>query len=788
MVGWDRAGGQAYRAVVSLTGDEVTSWEHLPGQQPNMTVDEWHECDEMLRAHPELAQALSRRGVTDMSLVLTDMWAYGAALVPERYQDRRIGWCDVWVRGSDLGNPYAHHVTGLHPVVDLNAMTLLELEDSYEAGAAADPEVRGEYLPSLLPMRLREVTPLHISQPEGVGFTLDGHHLSWQNWQLRLGFNYREGLVLHQVGFNDNGRLRSVAHRMSFAEMVVPYRDASPDHYRRTAFDIGEWGLGFMTTSLSLGCDCLGDITYLDAVVHDSRGEPRTIPNAICVHEEDSGVGWKHVDERAGVEVRRARRLVVSFHVTVANYEYLVYWRFYQDGNIECEVRATGILVTSHTAAPGSRPANGTLVDQGLYAPFHQHFIVARLDLDVDGSANTVYVSDSVPAPAGADDPYGLGLTVRSTPLRTETEGKQDYDWSTQRGWKVTNNNVPNGLGTPASYKLVPSAAFPPLIDPASPAYQRAQVIGHTLWVTPYREDERWPCGDFPGPERPRLGPGRLDRSRPADREHRRGAVVRVRHPPHHPAGGLAGDAQRHRLVLAQAVRLLRPQPRPGRAAQPLLAAEGGDLSEALPQAGHQDLRVGYRGGVDVDADIAVAVVGRQRGVDGGADRRPEREHAGDPAARQVDRHGRARYVAGQEVDVLEDPAHVADRQHVERSRDRSGDGKRRLVTGRPRDAMQRAHPGDRVRFPDRHGQPLQGDPVTPAGVLPAAQVDRHHGPQGGDGRAVALVVPVQAAGDSRQVGVVDGPVGGLGRLLQRVQGDLDRGEMASHRTFPHEG
>src|SRR5690242_2381631 len=498
VVCWNRDDGQAYRAAVSLTGNQVTSWEHLPGQQPNMTVDEWHECDEMLRADPRLAEALARRGLTDMSLVLTDMWAYGAALVPERYKDRRIGWSDVWYRGSELGNPYARHVTGLHPVVDLNTMTLLELEDTYAEGAQDDPEVMGEYLPSLLPMRLREVTPLEITQPEGVGFTLDGNQLSWQNWQLRLGFNHREGLVLHQVGYHDQNRLRPVAHRLSFAEMVVPYRDASPDHYRRTAFDIGEWGLGFMTTSLSLGCDCLGDITYLDAVVHDSRGEPRTVPNAICIHEEDSGVGWKHVDERAGVEVRRQRRLVISFHVTVANYEYLVYWRFYQDGNIECEVRATGILVTSHTAAPGSRPANGTLVDHGLYAPFHQHFIVARLDLDVDGTANTVYVSDSIPAVAGGDDPYGLGLTVRNTPLRTEAEGKQDYDWSTQRGWKIINNNMTNGLGTPTGYKLVPSAAFPPLIDPASPAYRRAEVIGHTLWVTPYSADERWPCGDFP--------------------------------------------------------------------------------------------------------------------------------------------------------------------------------------------------------------------------------------------------------------------------------------------------
>ena len=495
---WNTGDGQAYRAVVSLAGAAVTAWEHLPGQHPNMTVDEWHEADEMLRAHPVLIAALARRGITDLSLVLTDIWAYGAALVPERYRGLRIGWSDVWVRGSAEGNPYAHHVTGLHPVVDLNRMTLLELEDSIEAGPAADPPaVMGEYLPSLIPVPLLEVKPLHISQPEGPSFTLSGRQLSWQNWDLRLGFNHREGLVLHTVGFRDAGRLRPVAHRLSFAEMIVPYRDATVDHYRRTAFDIGEWGLGFMTTSLELGCDCLGEISYLDAVVHDSRGEPRTVKNAICIHEEDDGIGWKHVDDRAGAQSRRARRLVISFHVTVANYEYLIYWRFYQDGSIECEVRATGIMVTSYFA-DGRKPPYGSLVDERTYAPFHQHFIVARLDLDVDGPANTVYASQSEALPVSEDNPYALGLVIRDTPLRTEAEGRQDYDWQAQRGWKVVNDNVRNGLGTPVGYKLVPAGSFPPLLAKSSPAFQRAEVIGHTLWVTPQRDDERWPCGDFP--------------------------------------------------------------------------------------------------------------------------------------------------------------------------------------------------------------------------------------------------------------------------------------------------
>jgi Copper amine oxidase, enzyme domain len=204
---------------------------------------------------------------------------------------------------------------------------------------------------------------------------------------------------------------------------------------------------------------------------------------------------WKHVDEEAGAEVRRQRRLVVSFHATVANYEYLVYWRFYQDGSIECEVRATGIMVTTHFA--GEQPPYGTLVDERTYAPTHQHFIVARLDLDADGEENTVVASASEVLPVGPGNEHGLAVVQRSEPLRSESEGRQDYDWATQRSWKVVNERSRNGLGSPVGYKLVPGDAIPPMLDPSSPVLQRAGVLAHTLWVTPYARDERWPCGEL---------------------------------------------------------------------------------------------------------------------------------------------------------------------------------------------------------------------------------------------------------------------------------------------------
>ncbi|MCD6054944.1 MAG: Cu2+-containing amine oxidase [Rubrobacteraceae bacterium] len=240
----------AREAVLVCCEGRVVSWEHCPGEQPNITVDEFHECDEALREDPRVAEALAVRGITNLDRVLFDTWAYGASLISEEYRGMRVGWADVWYRTAEDSNPYANPVNGLHFVVDLNRMELLEVEDDF---TVEKPQIMGEYLPKHVPSLVqRDLKPLEITQPEGTSFILDGHELRWQKWSMRLGFNYREGLVLYCVGYEDGGRVRKIAHRMSFAEMVVPYRDPNPDHYRRTAFDIGEWGLGFMTTSLEL--------------------------------------------------------------------------------------------------------------------------------------------------------------------------------------------------------------------------------------------------------------------------------------------------------------------------------------------------------------------------------------------------------------------------------------------------------------------------------------------------------------------------------------------------------
>ena len=259
-----------------------------------------------------------------------------------------------------------------------------------------------------LDYRYNEIAPreglkaLDIVQPDGVSFTLDGHLLSWQKWQMRVSMHPREGLVLHQIAYNDDGELRPICYRASMTEMVVPYGDPSPTQYFKNAFDSGEvGGLGRLTNSLELGCDCLGEIVYLDGHVTNEFGGSRTIKNAVCIHEEDFGINWKHTrveDDIPVSEVRRTRRLVVSAIATVGNYDYGFYWMFYPDGSWEQEVKATGIVQTI-AADPDDPQITRHMIAPGLAAPIHQHFLCFRMDMEIDGGTNTVYqVEHSAPA------------------------------------------------------------------------------------------------------------------------------------------------------------------------------------------------------------------------------------------------------------------------------------------------------------------------------------------------------------------------------------------------------
>ncbi len=294
-------------------------------------------------------------------------------------------------------------------------------------------------------------------------------------------------------------------HRASLSEMYVPYGDPAPTHWNKNVFDEGEYGLGWLANSLELGCDCLGEIHYFDAWVNDQDGQPVRMPNAVCMHEEDFSIGWKHTDFRtARGEVRRNRRLVVSFIATVGNYEYGFYWNLYLDGSIEFEIKLTGVLSTG-ALEPGVEPEFGTLIAPQLVAPNHEHYFSVRLDMRVDGDRNNLFEVDSVAEPAGPTNPHGNAWRIRKRHLTSEAEAQRLPDPLRGRAWLVASADTSTALGAAPAYKIEPGAYTEPLWQEGSQQANRGGFATRQLWATPFHPDERFAAGRYvaqnPGPD-----------------------------------------------------------------------------------------------------------------------------------------------------------------------------------------------------------------------------------------------------------------------------------------------
>jgi primary-amine oxidase len=220
--------------------------------------------------------------------------------------------------------------------------------------------------------------------------------------------------------------------------------------------------------------------------------------NAVCMHEEDYGVLWKHFDFRTGIhQVRRSRRLVISFIATVGNYDYGFYWYLYQDGTIQLEVKLTGIIQTA-AIAPGEDYPYGGMVAEGLGGPNHQHFFCARMHMMVDGEGNSVTEHEYHPRPWGTDNPYGNVFDVTTRTLSRELDACREADGRTGRFWKIINPNRTNAVGKHPGYKLVAQANPVLLAQPGSSIAKRGGFASKHLWVTRFAEGERYATGNYP--------------------------------------------------------------------------------------------------------------------------------------------------------------------------------------------------------------------------------------------------------------------------------------------------
>ncbi|RXT24513.1 tyramine oxidase [Rhizobium leguminosarum] len=498
----DISNGETFEGIVDVSVGKVSSYlrlplDELPYGQPPVMLCEFETVEGTVKSDPRWIAAVKKRGITDEDIPLIQIDPFSSGYFGREFEKgKRIVRAVSYWREDIRDNGYAHPIEGVVAVVDLITNQVVDLVDDEKIIPV--PRKKHNYGRETFPERRPDLKPLHIVQPQGPSFAVDGWKVEWQNWSFRVGFTPREGLVLHELGIKDQGRLRPVVFRASVTEMVVPYADPTANHYWKSAFDAGEYGLGRLANCLELGCDCLGHIHYFDLPAADDFGQPFIMKNAICMHEEDYGILWKHYEFRNGIfEVRRSRRLVISFFATVGNYDYGFYWYLYQDGTIQLEAKLTGIIQTAAVATGETYPWGG-MVDDNLGGPTHQHFFNARLHMDVDGGGNTVTEHEFVPRPWGEDNPYGNVFDTRSRVLKRELDSPALANGDTGRYWKVSNPNIKNSVGKAPGYKIVVMPSPVMLAQPDSTVAQRGGFAKKHIWVTAFDASEKYASGDYP--------------------------------------------------------------------------------------------------------------------------------------------------------------------------------------------------------------------------------------------------------------------------------------------------
>lgn len=480
-------------AILDVVAKKIAKVDRVPNEaQVSYSMAEVFAAQELTKADERYQEALKKRDITDLDLVQIDPWPAGGIVHESIEPGHRALKTISFLREDETDNAYAKPITGVISHIDLTLQKVTHVEDH---GVVPMPKAHARYDADSQAELRNQPKKIDITQPDGPGFEVKGNLISWEGWQVRVTVNPDEGPVLHQLSLDG----RSILHRVALSDMVVPYGTADPMHSWKAVHDGTEYGFGTLVTSLTLGCDCLGEIHYMDANMLMFDGSVNTIESAICIHEEDYGIQWKHMDMNmlGANEVRRSRRLVISSIATIGNYDYGLFWYLYLDGTVQCEVKLTGIVGISAYDEKVHRKDQDFRISDELVAPIHQHLFCVRMDWDLESGDNQLYETNVEALPVSEDNPHGMQLSAVAKHLKTESEAKRNVSNASSRTWKIINANKTNSFGLPSGYKLLPGNTPALIAHPDSPPGKRASFAKHNLWATPFDKGEQAAAGEY---------------------------------------------------------------------------------------------------------------------------------------------------------------------------------------------------------------------------------------------------------------------------------------------------
>ncbi len=487
--------GKTYEARVDISGKKLESWTQIPGVQAPVSAGEFGAMGEVIKKDPRVLAALKLRGITDLSTVRCGAGPLSFLVFPEQ-DGQRIGWGDC-TDSRGAYHSWGRTVEGIHILANLTTKKVLKVVDTGVVPVPTGPTSFEEADSIALP----GTNPIVVMQPLGPSYKITKGEVSWQNWRFRFRLDPRVGPVLNMVRYQDGERLRSVLYEGSLSEMYVPYIDPEEGWNSRAFLDAGEFLLGGLIKPVGPD-DCPDNAQYFVGYAPTDHATPVRKGQVACMFERVTGdPAWRHFEGDA-ISGRPSRELVLGTAAVVGNYDYLMDWIFQQDGTIRVAVGATGIVETKSVKetmvdhANMGKPSYGTLVAPNTVAVNHDHYFSYRLDLDVDGTNNSLMIDRMVPQAIKEHTRTSI-WAVESSLAKTEKDGILDIDLRKPGMWNFISNTEHSKLGHPTGYEIMPGATAVSFVSPDDPAQKVGAFSAHQLWVTPYKPDELYAAGTY---------------------------------------------------------------------------------------------------------------------------------------------------------------------------------------------------------------------------------------------------------------------------------------------------
>ena len=179
---YERASNTTSEAVVDLNNRSVLSWQALPGVQPAVMFEEFFLVPDIVRADPRWQEAMVKRGITDFDQVQIDPWSAGYYGLPDEDGIRVVRGLSYY-RGS-AQNAYARPIEGVIAYVNLNTRQVFKLVDT---GVVPVPQATADFNVQAVGNLRAAPKALHMVQPRGVSFDVQGHEVPAGNMAVPYG-------------------------------------------------------------------------------------------------------------------------------------------------------------------------------------------------------------------------------------------------------------------------------------------------------------------------------------------------------------------------------------------------------------------------------------------------------------------------------------------------------------------------------------------------------------------------------------------------------------------------